>query len=155
MTKLATKVGKILPQGVGMPICADKRGHPGWTLPSSFGRSLGLPELAVEHNFFEMVVIQVCRGAENRIRARLRLGLGKEGRDRHSKELGQPLQIGNGRLVGSGFQGEIVLAVAFTAGGFVLDRAAAPRAAQIPTPSPYCQRNDRETVQPLGKGDAE
>jgi hypothetical protein len=100
MTKLATKGGKILPQGVGVPICADKRGHPG---SSSFGRALGLPELAVEHNFFEIVVIQVCCGAENRIRARLRLGLGKEDRDRQAKERGEPLQIGNGRLVGSGF----------------------------------------------------
>ena len=58
-------------------------------------------------------------------------------------------------LKGAVSQGEIVLAVAFTAGGFVLDRAAARPAAQDPTPSPHCQRNDRETVQPLGRGDAE
>jgi hypothetical protein len=37
----------------------------GWTLPSSFAPMVGLPELCVEHYFFEIVVIQVRRGAED------------------------------------------------------------------------------------------
>jgi hypothetical protein len=76
MTKLATKGGKSLPQSVGMLICADKRGHPGADSTIFFWRALGLPQWAVEHNFFEIVVIQICRGAENRIRA-TPVGLGE------------------------------------------------------------------------------
>jgi hypothetical protein len=38
-------------------------------LPFSLGWVLALPELGVEHYFFEIVVIQVRRRAENGIRA--------------------------------------------------------------------------------------
>jgi len=41
----------------------------GRTLPSSLGWVLGLPELGVQHYFSEIVVIQVRRGAEDRMRA--------------------------------------------------------------------------------------
>ncbi len=39
------------------------------TLPSFLDRVLSLPELCVQHYFFEIVVIQVRRRAENGIRA--------------------------------------------------------------------------------------
>ena len=58
--------------------------------------------------------IEPCSG-ENRVRARLLMGVWEEDRDGHAEEPGQPFQIGNGRLYVAVSQREIVLAVVFTA----------------------------------------
>src|SRR5712692_6309321 len=60
-----------------------------WILPSSFDPALDLHRLSIHHSLFQIVIIYVCNGGKNCLRARLWLGLGKEDGNRRTKKLGQ------------------------------------------------------------------
>src|SRR6516225_7881754 len=55
----------------------------------------------IQRYFFEIFFVEVGRSAEKGVRSRLRLWLRKEDSNGHAEELGQSLQVRNGRLVGS------------------------------------------------------
>src|SRR6516225_3464208 len=54
----------------------------------------------IERYFFEILIVQVGRSAEKGVRSRFWLWLREKDSNGHAEELGQFLQVGNGRSVG-------------------------------------------------------